>query len=284
MNKVLITGGAGYLGSVLCEMLIDKGHEVTVIDNLSYAQNTLFPMFHTGRLKFVHGDITNKKFMEKTLQEGDFDFIFPLACIVGYPCAEDKPELAWSVNYESILTILKYRKPGQKIIFPTTNSGYGITTGEVYCTEESPLNPISIYGQTKVEAEKAIMEKGEAVCFRLATLFGFSPRMRTDLLVNHFVYKAVKDKEIVLFEHTFKRNFLHVRDACRGFLWTMENWDTMKNKVYNLGHPEYNISKDELALLIKKYVPELNIFYGEVGKDVDKRNYIIYSAQSKCRC
>jgi len=274
--NILVTGGCGYLGCVLVEMLVQRGFNVTVVDNLSYGQNTLFNLFYTGKLKFIYGDVTNEKFIAELLAKNKYDYIFPLAAIVGFPISEIKPELTWMVNYKAIEYILNHRKDS-RIIFPTTNSGYGTTTGEIYCTEESPLNPISTYGKSKVAAEKAIMEKGNAICFRLATLYGFSPRMRLDLLVNNFVYRAVTEKTLVLFERKFKRNFAHVRDAARGFIWAMVNWEKMKDRVYNLGHPEHNISKEELALIIKKYVPDLNIFYADIGSDPDKRNYIVSS-------
>jgi nucleoside-diphosphate-sugar epimerase len=274
-TSVLVTGGSGYLGSILVEMLVDRGFKVTVVDNLLYGQNTLFNLFHNKNLKFIYGDVTNSAFIKKILSEESYDFIFPLAAIVGYPVSEQKPEITWLVNHDSIITLLKNRKKGQKIIFPTTNSGYGITTGKVECTEESPLNPISTYGKSKVAAEKEIMASGDSICFRFATLFGFSPRMRTDLLVNDFSHKAFNEKSIVLFERKFKRNFLHVRDAARSFLWSMINWNKMKNNIYNVGHPDYNISKEDLVLHIKKYVPNLSIFYAEIDSDPDKRNYVI---------
>lgn len=278
-TSILITGGSGYFGAVLCELLVERGFKVTVVDNLSYSQNTLFNLFHNDNLSFIYGDVTNDKFMEKIMSEGKFDFIFPLAAVVGFPVSEQKPELTWMINHDAVINLIKLRSPGQKIIFPTTNSGYGTTSGTRECTEDDPLNPISAYGKSKVAAEKALIEAGGAVCFRLATLFGFSPRMRTDLLVNNFVYKAINDRAIVLFERKFKRNFLHVRDAARVFLWTMFNWDSMKNKVYNVGHPDYNISKEELCNIIKKEVKELNVFNAEIGKDPDKRNYIISNAR-----
>lgn len=274
-SKILVTGGCGYLGSILTEMLIRRNFEVTVIDNLNYAQNTLFNLFHKRKLNFIYGDVTNEVFLKKVLTEQYFDFIFPLAGIVGFPISEQKPEITWLVNYQSIVNLLKYRDKESKIIFPTTNSGYGSTDGKTFCTEEQPLNPISVYGKSKVEAEKKVMEAGNAISLRLATLFGFSPRMRTDLLVNDFVYKAVKEKAIVLFERNYKRNFLHVRDAARCFLWCMTNWEKMKDNVYNVGHPDYNLTKEELCLLIKKKIPDFNIFYAEIGSDPDKRNYII---------
>jgi len=273
--RVLVTGGSGYLGSILTEMLVGRGFDVTVVDNLSYSQNTLFNLFYSGKLKFVYGDITNEKFMEKLLSDGNYDYIFPLAAIVGFPVSEQKPEITWLVNHGAILTMLKHRKKGSRIIFPTTNSGYGITDGKSECTEDSPLNPISTYGKSKVAAEKAVAMAGDSVCFRLATLFGFSPRMRTDLLVNDFVHKAVNEKSIILFERKFKRNFLHVRDAARAFLWAMGNWEKMNGNTYNLGHPDYNISKEELCLHIKKQFPSLGIFYAEIDSDPDKRNYVV---------
>jgi len=274
-TRILITGGSGYLGSMLAEMLIARGFDVTVLDNLSYGQNTLFNLFHSGRLHFVHGDVTNEKSMQELLSKNKFDFIFPLAAIVGFPVSEQKPEITWLVNHQSMLTLIKCRLPGTKIIFPTTNSGYGTTSGQQECTEESPLNPISTYGKSKVAAEKALLEAGDAIAFRLATLFGMSLRMRTDLLVNDFTYKAFTEKSIILFERKFKRNYLHVRDASRAFLWAMLNWEQMKNKVYNVGHPDYNISKEELCNLIKKASPSLNVFFAEIGSDPDKRNYVI---------
>jgi nucleoside-diphosphate-sugar epimerase len=274
-TRVLVTGGSGYLGSVFVEMLVTRGFSVTVVDNLAYSQNTLFNLFYGGKLEFVLGDVTNQSFVSGLLAKQKFDFIFPLAAMVGFPISEQKPELTWMVNHGAMLSLLKARGNGSRIIFPTTNSGYGTTSGNELCTEDSSLNPISTYGKSKVAAEKAVAEAGNSICFRFATLFGFSLRMRTDLLVNDFVYKAVNEKTIVLFERTFKRNFLHVRDAARGFLWAMVNWDSMKNRVYNLGHPDYNITKEELCALIKKQVPSLNIFNAEIGHDPDKRNYVV---------
>jgi nucleoside-diphosphate-sugar epimerase len=272
--RVLVTGGSGYLGSILVEMLLARGFHVDVVDNLAYSQNTLFNLFHTGRLRFIHADVTNEKSMEKVLSE-KYDFIFPLAAIVGFPVSEQKPEVTWLINHQSIVYLLKKRRKGARVIFPTTNSGYGSSGQNTLCTEESPLSPLSTYGKSKVEAEKAVLAAGDSIAFRLATLYGFSPRMRTDLLVNDFVFKAANERSIVLFERKFKRNFLHVRDAARGFLFAMANWESMKNKVYNLGHPDYNISKEELCLIIKKQVPQLNIFNAEIGSDPDKRDYVV---------
>ena len=273
-TTILITGGAGYLGSVLVEMLLDRGFKVVVLDNLTYFQKPFFNLFSNPNFEFIYGDVTNEKFMQDLLQKREFDYIFPLAAIVGFPISEIKPEITWLINYKAITFLLNHRK-NSKIIFPTTNSGYGTTESTKVCTEDSPLNPISTYGKSKVAAEKAVMESKESICFRLATLFGFSPRMRTDLLVNDFVYKAIKDKSIVLFEKEFKRNFAHVKDASRGFIWGMLNWEKMKNKVYNLGHPDYNLTKEELALKIKEYVPDLHISYAKINSDPDKRNYIV---------
>ncbi len=274
MTKILVTGGSGYLGSVLVEHLLDKGYEVTVLDNLIYNQNSLLQFCHDTNFKFVFGDVRDEALLKKIVPEADF--IIPLAAIVGAPASEKHPQTTTSVNYDSIALLNKLRdKNKQKVIFPTTNSGYGTTTGEIYCTEESPLNPISLYGRTKVDAEKELLGSHNTITLRLATLFGFSPRMRTDLLVNDFVQKALKDKTLVLFEKDFKRNYLHVRDAARCFIHCIENFDKMKNNAYNVGLPDANLSKEELAILIKKFVPSLYIHYAEIGSDPDKRNYIV---------
>ena len=274
-GDILITGGSGYLGTVITEMLVHRGFRVTVLDNLNYSQNTLFNLMHRENFNFIYGDVTNKSFMEEILKKNSFDYIIPLAAIVGFPISEQKPELTWLVNHTSIVDMLHIIGKETRLIFPSTNSGYGLTTGQVECDENTEIAPVSTYGKSKVEAEKEIMRHGNSVSMRFATLFGFSQRMRTDLMVNDFVLKAVRDKSIVLFEKKFKRNFLHVRDAARCFLWSMLNWEKMRNEVYNVGHPDYNLNKEELCQLIKEKVPDFQVFYGQVGSDPDKRNYII---------
>ena len=277
--KILVTGSNGYIGSVLCEQLIDAGHSVIAIDNLEHEQNSLAHLFHTGKLKFIHGDVTSDSFMEKTLKNEKYDFIIPLAAVVGFPLSEFKPEYAAMVNVEQICSILAYKHKKAGIIFPNTNSGYGNAKGGE-CTEESPLNPSSAYGKTKCQAERIITANCDNyVVFRLATVFGMSPRIRTDLLVNNFVWKAVHDKSLVLFERKFTRNFVHVRDVCRAFIFAIDNWKKMKNNIYNLGHPKFNITKLKLAEMIKKEVPDLEIIFREGRTDPDKRDYIISNAK-----
>lgn len=274
-ESILITGGSGYLGSVIAEMLVNRGFMVTVLDNLNYSQNTLFNLMHRKNFNFIYGDVTNKSFIENLLEKNSFDYIIPLAAVVGFPISEQKPELTWLINYTSIVDMLQIVSKDTRLIFPSTNSGYGLTTGQIECDENTEIAPVSTYGRSKVAAEKEIMRHGNSVSMRFATLFGFSQRMRTDLMVNDFVLKAVRDKSIVLFERQFKRNFLHVRDAARCFLFTMLNWEKMSNEIYNVGHPDYNLNKEELCQLIKEKVPGFQVFYGQIGTDPDKRNYII---------
>ena len=274
-GRILITGGSGYLGSVITDMLVNRGFNVTVLDNLSYSQNTLFNLIHKKNFRFLFGDVTNASFMQRLVSENFFDYIIPLAAIVGFPVSEQKPELTWLVNHTSIREMLKHTDKKTRILYPCSNSGYGLTTGQIECDENTEIAPVSTYGKSKVEAEGDIIRHGNSISMRLATLYGFSQRMRTDLMVNDFVLKAVRDKSIVLFERKFKRNFLHVRDAARCFIWSMLNWDRMKNEIYNVGHPDYNLNKDELCEIIKAKVPGFQTFYGEIGSDPDKRNYII---------
>ena len=279
MCKILCTGGAGYLGSILCEQLLALGHEVIVIDNLEVGQTPFFHLFHTGKLKFIYGDVTNKAFMKKILETEDYEYIAILAAVVGFPLSSFKPEYTEMVNVGQVKSILKWKKEGTKILFPMTNSGYGNAGGKE-CTEESPLKPTSIYGKTKCEAENLIVNsKSEYVIFRFATLFGCSPRQRLDLMVNNFVWKAVHDKSLILFERRFLRNFLHVQDAARVFLHAIDHWDSMHNQIYNVGNDSYNITKLELAELIQKEIPDLVIIEREGKTDPDKRDYRVSNAK-----
>jgi len=271
--KITILGGAGYLGSIMTEHLLDEGHEVTVLDNLYYGQNTLFHFCANTNFDFVFGDVRNLELVKETIK--DSDFIIPLAAIVGAPACDRVPDDAKSINYQSIVELIKLRSPNQKIIYPTTNSGYGTKSGETFCTEETPLEPISLYGKTKVDAEKALLEAGNVITLRLATVFETSPRMRVDLLVNDFVNKAVTDRYIVVFEKDFKRNYIHIRDVARCFAHCIKNFDSMKNNAYNVGLDEANLSKEELVNKIKEYYPNFYIHFSEIGKDPDKRNYIV---------
>ena len=272
-NNILVTGGAGYLGSTMVPMLLKKGYHVTVIDNLLFNQASLLDCCSNQNFEFIQGDICDYDLVNKLLSK--FDIIIPLAAIVGAPACKRNPPLTRLVNYEAQMNIVESISNDQMVIFPTTNSGYGIGEKDSFCTEESPLNPISEYGRTKVEIEKALLDMGSAITFRLATVFGMSPRMRMDLLVNDFVYKAVKERSLVLFEEHFRRNYIHVRDVAKAFLFGIENYDKMKGEPYNVGLSSANITKRELAEKIKEYVPELYIHSAEIGEDLDKRDYIV---------
>ena len=272
-KKVLVTGGAGYLGSVLSECLLRAGYGVTVLDNLSYNQQSLFHLCAEPRFEFVCGDVRNETVVARVVR--DADVIIPLAGIVGAAACDRDPWLATSVNRDAIRLINKLRSRDQVVIFPTTNSGYGTKSGDAYCTEETPLEPISLYGQTKVDAETALLASPNVVTLRLATVFGMSPRMRVDLLVNHFVYAAVTDGYIVIFEKHFKRNYVHIRDVADCMIHCIENAGAMVGRPFNVGLDAANLSKEELALKIKEYVPNFFIHFAAVGSDPDKRNYIV---------
>lgn len=274
-NCVLVTGGAGYLGSILCEQFLQAGFKVIALDNLMYRQHSLFHLCSCPNFDFVRGDVRDKDLMRSLIREADI--LIPLAAIVGAPACERDPQLAKSVNLEAIRILKSLRSINQLIIYPTTNSGYGTKTGDVYCTEETPLQPISLYGQTKVQAEAELLETANVISLRLATVFGMSPRLRLDLLVNHFVYVAITDGYIVIFEKDFKRNFIHIRDVADCFIHCIENSGKMVGKAYNVGLDNANLSKAELAFKVQEHVPHFYIHFAEVGQDPDKRNYIVSS-------
>jgi len=273
MYKVLVTGGAGYIGSVLVEALLERNYDVVVVDSLMYKQTSLTQYCHLPNFKFVKGDVRNWDMMKPLVDEADV--ILPLACIVGMPACKKYPELTLDTNQVAVEWLARNTRDDQKIIFPTTNSGYGIGQDGIHCTEETPLKPISLYGITKVKAEEALLQKGNAITFRLATVVGMSPRMRLDLLVNDFTYKAFKDKYLVLFESHFKRNFIHIRDVIKAFLFAIDNFDKMKGQAYNVGLSTANISKKELCEAIKQFIPDFYIAESEINEDPDKRNYIV---------
>ena len=273
MKKILITGGAGYIGSMLCTKLINFGYQVTVVDLLKYNKSSLNHLYFYKNFKLIVGDIRNKKLMKKLIKKNDF--IIPLAGLVGAPLCDKYKKDAISTNLESIKTLRKIVTSKNKIIFLTSNSGYGIGEKNKFCTEESPLKPISLYGKTKCEAESEILKTKNYVCFRLATVFGQSYRMRSDLLVNNFVNTAIKKKKLTLFEPHFRRNFIHVRDVVNAILFTITHFNKLKNNVYNLGLSSANISKIMLAKKIQKQYKKLKIKIVTNRKDPDKRDYYV---------
>ena len=269
--KVLITGGAGYLGSNLTRHLLEAGYTVTVLDNLMYDQVTLLHLFGNPKFQFELGDVRDKKLLQELV--GLNDVIIPLAAIVGMPACKANPELTVAVNYQQVADIVEVLRDDQKLILPNTNSQYG--SSDSIITEESPFNPLSLYAKTKCDAENTMLANGNGVSLRLATVFGVSPRMRTDLLVNDFVYKSVVDGYLVLFEAHFKRNYIHVQDIARTFQFIIENYDRCKGHAFNVGLSTANLSKLELAETIKKYIPSLVIKQDDFKEDFDKRNYIV---------
>lgn len=274
LNKnVLVTGGAGYIGSILVPTLLREGYRVTVIDNFTYGQTSLLDCCNNDNLTIIRGDVRDEALLKREVPKADI--CIPLACLVGAPLCREKPLEARSINLDAIKMLLDLTQDGQKVISPTTNSGYGVGEQGKYCTEETPMRPISLYGKLKVELEQYLLESNRAISFRLATVFGISPRMRLDLLVNDFTYRAVNDRFIVLFEAHFKRNYIHVRDVAAALLHGITHFGTMKGQAYNVGLSEANISKLELCQEIKKQVPDFHIVESEIGQDPDKRDYIV---------
>lgn len=271
--KILVTGGGGYIGSILVPILLKEGYEVVVIDNFMYAQTSLLDCCFNEKLTIICGDVRDKELITQTIK--DADIIFPLACLTGAPLCNKDPIGAQTINFDAIKMLLGLSSKEHRIIFPTTNSGYGVGQKGIHCTEETPLNPISLYGRLKVDIEKLILDKGNCITLRLATVFGISPRMRLDLLVNDFVYRAVTDRFIVLFEAHFKRNYIHVRDVAKAFIHSLNNFDKMRNEPYNVGLSAANLSKWELCKEIKKQSPDFYFVEAEVGEDPDKRDYIV---------
>ena len=272
-ERILVTGGSGYLGSTLVPSLLEHGYSVTVLDNLLFNQAALLDCCASPRFNFFKGDICDKSLMSRLLAE--HDIVIPLAAIVGAPACKQNPSLTKLVNYDAYMSLIDELSVDQKVLFPTTNSGYGIGENDSFCTEESELRPVSEYGQVKVKVERAFLDLGNAVTFRLATVFGMSPRMRMDLLVNDFVYRALKDRVIVLFEEHFRRNYIHVRDVAKAFRFGIENIERMKGQPFNVGLSSANLTKRQLAEKIKELLPATYIHSAAIGEDPDKRDYLV---------
>jgi nucleoside-diphosphate-sugar epimerase len=275
MKTVLITGGAGYLGSVLTEVLINKGYKVTVLDNLIYKQTSVAPFVYNPNFNFVLGDVTDNAVLRPLVES--HDVIIPLAAIVGMPACKAQPELTVKVNYLQVKNITEWINKNQMVLIPNTNSQYGSSTEII--TEESPFKPLSLYAETKCDAEKVVLESGNGIALRLATVFGMSYRMRMDLLVNDFVYKALTDGYLVLFESHFIRNYIHIRDIANTFLFMIENYEKCNNNAFNVGLTSANCTKLELAETIQKYIPDLVIVQNNFKQDFDQRNYIVSNAK-----
>lgn len=272
-EKILITGGAGYIGSVLVPRLLEKKYKVTVLDNFLYGQSSLLECCRYSNFSVIKGDCRNHDLIKSLIEK--FDVFIPLAALVGAPACDLDPIAAKSINQDSIDFLCENLKDNQKIIMPVSNSGYGVGEKGKFCDEKSPLNPISLYGKTKVNAESRVLQRENSITFRLATVFGASPRMRTDLLVNDFTYRAVNDNAIVIFEGHFKRNYIHIQDVANVFIFALENFEKMKSNTFNVGLENANLSKLELCDEIKKIVPNFTYLESQIGQDPDKRDYIV---------
>ena len=279
MKKVLITGGAGYIGSTLAEYLLDCGYLVTSFDNLLYRQQSMNHLFKRQNFKFVFGDVRDTKLLKSEVEK--HDIIIPLAAVVGMPACRSNPQLAIDINYKQILDIVDFSNKDQKIILPNTNSQYG-SSNEIV-TEDSPYKPLSLYAETKCDAESALLKSGNGISLRLATVFGLSARMRMDLLVNDFVYKALTDGYLLLFEGHFTRNYIHVQDIARTFKFMIDNYESCNGQAFNVGLSSANMSKLQLANKIKEHIPSLVIKQDDFKEDLDKRNYIVSNEKIESR-
>lgn len=275
--SILVTGGAGYLGSILVPALLVAGHRVTVLDNFMFHQNSLAAVCADPKFSIIRGDARNEAQLKDALN--GMDLIIPLAALVGAPMCDNDQVGAITTNRDAVLSLCRLAARTQRILMPVSNSGYGVGDSGQFCTETSPLRPISLYGRTKVEAEQAVLQRGNAITLRLATVFGMAPRMRIDLLVNDFVYRAVNDRAVILFEAHFKRNYIHIRDVARAMLHAIDHFDTMKDNIYNLGLSDANLSKFELCQQIQRHLPKFVFLESAIGEDPDKRDYIVSNAK-----
>lgn len=271
--RILVTGGAGYIGSILVPRMLEQGHSVTVVDTFERGTTDLSSSCANENFNPVRGDARDTRLLDELVPK--HDVLIPLAALVGAPLCKQDPIAAKTLNQDAVVDLVKRTSKEQIIVYPTTNSGYGVGEAGKFCTEESPLNPISLYGVTKVEAEKAVLENGNGVTLRLATVFGMSPRMRIDLLVNDFTWRAVTDRAVVIFEGHFKRNYIHIRDVVKGFEHAIANFSAMRGEAYNLGLSEANLSKLELCAKIREHVPNFVFLEAPIGEDPDKRDYIV---------
>ena len=277
--RILIPGGAGYIGAVLTPYMLEQGFEVTVVDNFMYKQNSLAAVCHHPGFRIFNGDMRDQELMKQLIDWADV--VIPLAALVGAPLCTKDPYTAMSINHDATVELIRMVSSQKWILMPTTNSAYGTGDKNHFCTEDSPLNPISQYAEAKVKVERVLMEHPNAISFRLATVFGMSPRMRTDLLVNDFVYRAVHDKAVLLFESHFKRNYIHVRDVCKAFLHGITNFQKMRGQIYNVGLCSANLSKRELCEHIQKQIPSFTFVEAPIGNDPDQRNYIVSNEKIK---
>jgi len=276
-ERIFITGGAGYLGSIMIPEFLAAGYAVTVLDTFASGETQLAPACASEDFEPVRGDARDETLVKKLAASADI--VIPLAALVGAPlCARD-PIGATTINRDAIVMLIKHMSKDQRLLYPTTNSGYGIGESGIYCTEETPLRPVSLYGTTKVEAERAVLDSGIGLTFRLATVFGMAPRMRIDLLVNDFTLRAVTDRAVVVFEGHFKRNFIHIRDIARAFLHGIRNYKDMRGHAYNVGLSDANLSKLELCERIREQVPQFVFIESPIGEDPDKRDYIVSNAK-----
>ena len=273
MKRILVTGGAGYIGSKLVTKLLDLNFKVTVLDSLKYTSSSINHLFNNKNFYFYKGDVRDKKLLKKLVNKNEY--IIPLAGLVGAPLCEKNKKEATAVNLNSIKYLTKIIKKKNKLIYLTTNSGYGVGSKTKYCDEQTTLNPISLYGRTKVEAEKAVMKKNNVIAFRLATVFGYSYRMRTDLLVNNFVFKSIKDKKLTLYEPHFRRNYIHINDVVEAIVYSISNFAHLKSNVYNLGLSSANLTKLMLVKKIKKKLKYLKVKIIKNKKDPDQRDYFV---------